>query len=274
MGQVFTWGAVRTGRIPKPGSFNRVAELMRGTLAREPSVVSALLFGSVIRGDSNVRSDIDCVVLYEKCEQRHAMRTMHRLDCAAAKMYVPINFTPCDTVLATTRLHHLGSSFVRHLHASIDAGGLIKGDLVPALAVTIPVEQEIENYITAKMYNMQESYAQMATFSEERLASFLKKSLEAPTHIARKMLIYEGQLRGDSKRQVQEQYGNVMPAALADQFDALLATDCLYTHELEKQRRRANRQRYARIIRHLISEVPRTLEFIRSNILRLHNGSR
>lgn len=274
MGQVFTWDSVRDGRIPKKESFHHVATILRETLSSKPSIVSALLFGSVVRGDFNVRSDIDCVVIYKTDEEARAMHAMHEVDQMAHALHVPINFTPCDTVLAETRLHHLGMSFIRHLQASIDAGGLIKGNLVDLIAPTIPAEQEIESYIKMKMYSMQESLAQMTSFSEERRVAFLKKALEASTHVARKMLIYEGTLRGDSKKEVWERYRETMPKSLADQFDHLLRLDSGYSTDLELQLEEPNQGKYEASLYQLREQLPKVLGFLRSNILRLNETRR
>lgn len=271
MGQVFTWDSIQAGRIPKKESFHRIAADLRETLSTEPSIVSALLFGSVVRGDFNIRSDIDCAVIYQTEEQEWAMSALHEVNRMAHALHVPINFTPCDMVLARTRLHHLHRSFILHLQASIDAGGLIKGDFLDLLAPTIPAAQEIESYIKMKMYSMQESLAQMTFFSEERLAAFFKKALEASTHVARKMLIYEGTLRGDSKREVQERYRETMPGALSRRFDSLLSLDHSYSIDLECQLGEPNRERYEEALGRLQKQLPKVLEFLRSNILRLND---
>ncbi len=269
MGQVLTWDAIQAGRIPKKESFHQVAAPLREVLSVEPSVVSALLFGSVVRGDFNIRSDIDCVVIYETEQQTWAMNAMHEVGRAAHALHVPINFAPCDTVVAKTHLHHFGGEFIRHLQASMDTGGLIKGNLVDLLAPTIPAKQEIESYLRVKMYNMTRSLAEMVSFSEERMAAFLKKALEASTHVARKMLIYEGNMRGDSKRDVRERYRETMPSALSRQFDHLLAMDSMYSTHLRLQVDQPDQGSYLEALGRLQAELPRVLEFLRSNILRL-----
>ncbi len=268
MGQVFPWDAVHAGRVPKKTSFHRVARDMRETLFAESSIVSALLFGSVVRGDFNMRSDIDCVVIYKTEEQKSAMEVMHDIDRSASSLHVPINFTPCDTVLARTRFHLLGTAFMRHLQLSIAAGGLIKGDLAALLAPTVPVKQEIESYLSSKMYRLQESMAQMATLSEERMAVFLKKTLEAPMHVARKMLVYSGTLHGDSKEEVRERYCETMPRPLSDLFEDLVKADRLYSLDLALQVGGHPEQKlYEAVLGKVVEQVPKVLEFIRANLL-------
>lgn len=273
MGQVFTWDSIQAGKIPEKRSFHRVAFDMRTSLAGEPAIVTALLFGSVVRGDFDIRSDVDCVVIYKKEQEAWAVSMMHDIDRRAHALHVPVNFTPCDTVIVATRFHALGSAFVRHLRSAMDAGGLIKGNLVDILAPTIPAEQEIESYIRMKMYNLQESLVQITSFSEERRVAFFKKALEAPTHVARKMLIYEDTLRdGDSKREVQERYRDTMPGLLSKQFDYLLKVDRQYSADLEGQMEKPNQSRYEKALDRLQGRLPDVLEFLRSNIIRLNKS--
>ena len=272
MGQVFTWNAVRKGAIPRIEDFTTIAAYMRTRLAEEPAIESALLFGSVVRGDFDIRSDIDCVVLYNTAQEDAAMRLMQEIDRTACMSYVPINFTPCDTTIASTRLHHLGSSFIRHLQASIDAGGLVKGDLLSHLAPTVSVNEEIESYIKIKMYNMMESFAQSASFTAERSASFYKKMLEASTHVARKMLIYEGTLEGDSKKQVRKRYAETMPLEMSNLFSLLLNADARYTEEVERQSVTPNETRYPEALNELHKQVPVLIQFLRLNIVRLNEA--
>lgn len=274
MGQIFTWKDIKRSRVPKIDSFYVVAEMMKETLNKETSIVSALLFGSVVRGDFNIRSDIDCVVIYETENENDAVDTMHRIDIAAKRLFVPINFTPCDTVLAKTRLHRLGSSFLTHLEASMKQGGLIKGNLFELLASTISAREEIESYIAAKMFSIVESYAELKSLAQERYVSFLKKAYESPTHVARKMLMNNGKLRGDSKKEVQSQYRKVISNDLAAKFDYLLNCDWQYTQALKEQMRELNLETYLLIMRQLENELPKVLDFLRSNILLLNQAAR
>jgi predicted nucleotidyltransferase len=273
MGQVFTWDAVRSGKIPTAQSFPIVAQKLREVLHAEPPVVFALLFGSVLRGDSNIRSDVDCLVIYEHDKEKQAMQTMHRLDTHAKLLHVPINFTPCDTTVARTRLHSLGSSFLWHLQTSIAGGGLIKGSL-DLLAESAPLKLEIEQYVSKKMYTLTEARAQMATYTEDRLAAFLKKALEAPMHIARKMLVYEGTLRGDSKREVAERYRETMPAHMGDVLDSLLSADAWYTKELLRFSAKPEEAGYYTVLYNVRARVPEIQEFVRLNVQRLDKAVR
>lgn len=274
MGQVFIWEAVRAGRIPRQESFMTVADSARSILKAEPAIKAALLFGSVVRGDFNKRSDVDCLAIYDTTQEERAMRVMHQIASAAHALHVPVNITPCDTVVARTRLHHLGSAFVRHLQAAIEAGGLIKGNLHALLAPTISVEKEIESYVKMKLYSIQSSYAETPSFSEEQTAKFLGKALESSVHVARKMLIYWGKLQGDSKREVQKQFRGIMPANLSRQFDITLRLDARYSEDLEQQLAGPDEKVYQAAINALLLGVPAAIRFLRSCVIRLDAARR
>ena len=154
----------------------------------------------------------------------------------------------------------------------MDIGGLIKGNFVDLLAPTIPVVQEVESYIKMKMYGLQTALTQMAFFSEAELVRFFRKALEAPTHVARKMLIYKDALGGDSKREVQERYRETMPAVLSKRFDYLLSLDRSYSMDLEIQMEEPNQEKYRKTLDQLQKQLPKVLAFLRANILVINDA--
>lgn len=270
MGQVFTWDAIQNGRIPKKESFPHVSSVVRATLMDDDSVVAAVLFGSVARGDHDIRSDLDCAVVYKTTMEGTALETMQNLRCAALELHVPINFAPCDTMVAQTRLHHFGGAFREHLQAVAQEHGVVKGDIFKQLAPSTSPQREIENYLRMKLYTLTEGMTESPSYSDEMLARFLKKALEAPMHTARKMLVYESVLDGDSKQEVQQRYRETMTPDMADRLDRLLRLDAWYSSELEKQLKEPNRDHYTVVIEFLQEKVGLVLEFLRANLLMLN----
>lgn len=278
MGQIFSLDAIVNRRIPQKESFLHVARMMRATLVDEDAIVCALLFGSIVRGDYNIRSDADCLIVYKAEKEAAAMRTMQEITVSAKELYVPVQFTPCDTHIARTRLHHLGTSFVRHLQASLsrqgEIGAEIKGRIDGLLSKSISERDEIEGYIRMKMYKLQSSFAKITSMSDDEYVGYLQKLLEAPVHVARKMLIYEDVLDGDSKSEVAERYRETMPAQLADQFDILLGFDRWYNGVLVDQIRNPDYGRYRDTLAKLGHQSTQVLGFLRSNMLHLHQTAR
>lgn len=266
MGQVFSWNALKKGQIPRLEDFPRVVSRVRDEMLGEASIVGSLACGSVIRGDHNMRSDIDCFVLYDHERQAEAFAFMQKATALAARLYVPLCFIPVDTLLVKTRLHHVGASFREHLKRSIAAGGLLKGDPLQDVASSVQEEDELEAYLRVKMYNLQEAWGKALTFSDERRVSYLQKLLEAPMHVARKTLAHQGLLTSDSKAHVQITYRRSMPRPMADQLEALVMLDTLYTQDLMEQRMHPNERTYAQLLSQLLAESDKVLAFIRANL--------
>lgn len=80
MGRIFTWDEISNLKVPKTMDFQNVVKLLREEISREPTIVSAVIFGSVLRGDFNCRSDIDCLVIYDSTQETRAATLLQRLD--------------------------------------------------------------------------------------------------------------------------------------------------------------------------------------------------
>jgi hypothetical protein len=199
---------------------------------------------------------------------------MHEMVAIARQRYVPLVFVPCDIAIARTRFHHMGGSFVRHLEASAAAGGILKGDLTSYLAPGAQEMEELEGYLRVKFYNLQERYALVGSMGEQERAAFLQKVLEAPLHVARKVLAHQRRLHDDSKQAVIREYQSLAQlTSLNTLFRRLVALDGGYTTELQQQITCPNRGTYEHYLDCIQSETPTLLHFIRGNIQRLTEGS-
>ncbi len=266
MGQVFTWEAIRDNDIPRIESFNEVIQLVKGSMAEQASILGAVACGSVIRGDHTIRSDLDCFVLYDVGQEHAAFTYMQKMAALAESRAVPLYFLPCDSWLAQIGMHHVGTSFQRHLRASADAGGLLKGDPLPALAQSVPEWEELTGYIRVKMYTLQEGWGRVHTFSDEQAVAYLKKLLEAPMHIARKTLACFGPLQGDSKAHILSEYRKTFPTPMGVELDHLVEQDALYTEALIEQIERPHEREYRELLHHMMNLSEDVLRFIRANL--------
>lgn len=267
MGKIFTWPAIQSGNIPTLEDFTLVDEMLRRDLGHERAISDSIVCGSVVRRDHNIRSDIDCAVFYPHAQSRQAFAAMQHLSARANQHHVPLTFIPCDTEVMKTRLHHFGPDFIKHLRSSARQGGLIKGDPFRHIAASISQEQEFESYLRVKAYTLQEGWAEFPVLSEERQAAFLKKALEAPLHIARKLLRLHGYLQeNDSKAQVRKQYAISMPQQAVEMLGRILHLDVEYTRELDRQLQEPSLEDYETFLTYLAEEVPNILEFLRWNI--------
>jgi predicted nucleotidyltransferase len=270
MGKIFGWSEVVNDKIPPLDNFTLIGKALRERLKDREEITAALLCGSVVRGDHTIRSDIDCVVVYDASRRTQAFGLMEVLARQAKKYNVPLSFIVCDTAIAASRMHHLGPSFTEHLKRSYRAGGAIAGDVADMLKDSVSKTEEIESYLRFKFYTLEEAWATYVSRSAERQLELLKKTWEAPMHIARKMLAHRGPLAGDGKGVVRSQYAASMPAKLSEPFESFFLSEALYEEELQRQMQGVqSRDSYLFALRHLEQEAPRVLEFIRGNLLHI-----
>lgn len=269
MGTVFTWDDVQHGRIPSVKSFLSVTSDIRERIVHDPSICSAVVCGSVLRGDYNRRSDIDCIIVYDAEQEQRAVSLLQDICRSASMLHVPVNFVPVDTDLSASTMHHLGVAFVEHISSAADNGGLIKGDLPKNLRVNQPVQSEVRSYVRSKMYNLEEGWTSFTSASEERKALFLKKVLELPLHMARKVLYLHDAMGGDSKVDVCRAFATWADSQTRTLFEELLALDSMYTTALEKQLSEPNRNDYINTWNALIDGIPKAVRFARLNAMKL-----
>lgn len=274
MGQIFTWDAIVRRQIPEHKDFVSVLTDLKQSLEKESSVVGAVVCGSVTRSDADLRSDLDCFLLYDAERERDAFVCMQKAALRAHKKHVPLVFIPCDTIIAGTNLHHVGESFRRHLERSVLAGGTIKDNPLQYVAPGVSEKEEFEGYLRVKLYTMQEAWGVVRTFSEERKAAHLKKVFEAPIHIARKMLAYMGELKDDSKATVRTRYMELMPQNLAEVLRHLVRINNEYTTELKRQVQHPHEARYAAMLSNMLVETETLIHFLRLNLLHLGKTAR
>lgn len=267
MGAVFTAEEIEQGHVPTVEDLERALEKIRERLVADPYIIAALFLGSVVRGDFNRRSDIDCAVLYEAEHETEAMASLQAVSWECKEVSVTVNFIPCDSATARSGMHHFGPGFIGHLENSAKAGGTIKGDVVSHLAPGVSREEEVTSYVRSKLYNLEEAYTQYSSFSSEKKASYLKKILEAPMHVARKFVGRHGQPADDSKRAIRDFYALMAPAHLSQELEELIALDAWYTAELEAQLVAFDRVRYEACLARIEAAIPRTVAFVRANAL-------
>ncbi|MEK7615306.1 MAG: nucleotidyltransferase domain-containing protein [Patescibacteria group bacterium] len=69
MGFLFSWDQIQRERIPGPEDFDCVRSQVTEALYPHPGVVAASVYGSVVRGDHNWRSDLDLIVICRNAEE-------------------------------------------------------------------------------------------------------------------------------------------------------------------------------------------------------------
>ena len=267
MGKVYAWEDVEARRIPRLEDFPVVIDHMREVFKKEKSILGGLICGSVLRGDHNCRSDIDCVVVYETKLEREAMEVLQGVSAFAGNMYVPVGFVPCDIYTASTRFHHIGPAFRIHLQMAIKSGGIVGTNPLTLLRTGgEDLIMEIESYLRMKVYNTGEALAKYSCMSIDHKCAFLQKVLEAPSHVARKILHLGASDENDAKVSIVTRYIETMPRHLGDGLRMLTSFDKRYTVEVLRQLERPDRWQYEECWS-VLEELPYwLLDWLRGNI--------
>lgn len=267
MGRVFSWCKVADKRVPQLEAFDLVYAGLKERILTQPSIVAAIACGSVVRGDHTIRSDLDVAVIYDHHQAEDAFSWMRTEHARAERVDVPLSFLPCDTSIVRTRMHHLGGSFVRHLQKSVEHGGNVKGDIFPMIAPSQSEREELDAYLRMKLYKLQSLYVEAPDFDEEREARFLQKVIEAPLHVARKVLAHRNWMHGDSKAAVLTHYSAAMPDELSSQLGHFVRMDEWYTVFLRDQVERSDRDSYIHALFTLRKLPASVIEFVRQNLV-------
>ncbi len=274
MGKVFTWDEIAEGVVPTLASFGAVVDQTRKILSREPSVLAAVLCGSVLWGKHTRRSDIDCVFIFESSKRRQTEEAIRELLAFAQKHAVPLELSPLDDVIAGTPVQHIGISFARHLRRAVDCGGCIKGDLFHHISFDgIRPLEDIRSYLRFKLRSLEVGAFDLPFRDVRERVRHLERVLDTPAHVARKMLEWKGVgLKDDSKSAVYARYQRTFSGAAAELLSAAVAADRQYEAELARQFVSPNPERYEQALTAIEKATQPVREFVRLNALMLEGA--
>lgn len=241
MGKVFTPEEMFSWRIPELASFESIGARLEAELTAAPSVTAAFMLGSFLRGEHNVRSDIDVLVLYPEAKRPEAVLLLRRLQEEARALFIPVQFISLHAELAASPHHHVASTFLGHFQVAERLGGHIKGEPLKFLHPQVHFREDVRAYLAHKLRAFEKAEIGFDGFSEERQAKLLGDALSFPVYVARMMIqCHEGPsglllADGDGRSQVMHLYPTVVENAEA--VDALLEVvtlDDMYTREMVK----------------------------------------
>ena len=271
MGKVFSWKEIERREIPQLSSFSTIVGKIRQDLEITDGVIGGILCGSILWDACNQRSDIDCVVLYDPVKRREVVKTLRGINQTAADLHVPAELIPLDLHIVRTPLHHIGPSFAAHLRYASENGGLIKTNPLPLFVFdNTTIVEDIRGYLRNKLRRLEKGISALPIMEVAELHRFLQKVLEAPVHVARKILWWQKvEMPDDSKQMVLHYYPDIANAQECELFMEITLADNAYTTELLAQLQYPDRARYSEAIDKLKDLAWDTLEFVRLNALRL-----
>lgn len=277
MGRVFTWEQVKASAVPSKQAFDDVGNSVRVAFTNQIGIHFATFIGSYARGTTNVRSDIDCLVVYEHKHHCQTVSTMQYLVIQAARQHIPLEFIPIDITVAATRGSHVGPSFLAHTARCSCAGATIQGSM-PAFCHTgkYPLHEEIIGYLRMKLYRLEEDRIKYPSLDFTDRARALKRSLEAPIHVARKVLDLLGvHLTEDGQGIVRQGYqreiGSMGYQWLGDLLESLSSLDQEYLLLLNEILAGGGGERWYNKNLDNLFFTQKSSVFVRENILLLDN---
>lgn len=232
MGKVFMWEEIENRMIPQLASFERVAAVIRSKL-EDSSLIGGVICGSVNYGHHNVRSDIDCLVLYPEEAKPEMVEVLLGLTEFADGLYVPIDFIQVTPELAATNIQGISPSMAQHIRCSASNGGLIKANPFEHMSLQqLDSREEAISWTRQKIRMLDEGAVHH--YPEQKESHYLQKMLEAPINGTRKLLLSSREFEDDSKAVIVELARSLYPE-LYDELDYFCSIDKGYTGELARQ---------------------------------------
>ncbi len=272
MGRVFSADDLWKRKILMLSDFDEVSHEVKERLSACDGVIGGLMFGSVLWKHYTKRSDLDCLVLYDSCLVRiNPNQLFLELNKFAAGFYVPLQLIGIDVAIAQVGLSDVGPSFFTHLQLAVNYGGIIKKNPLPFFKPpAMSFAEDAREYLRRKWRKMQNGVNSLLTLQTCDLFRFLQKVLEAPIHIARKMLHVSSVLmETDSKQEVIAHYSKIASAKELELFEKIVGIDSEYSAELDRQWKNFDiKSSYKKMIDKIKATAYDTLEFTKLNLLR------
>jgi hypothetical protein len=267
MGRMFLSKDIEKGRVPKREDFPVVVEMMKVIFEQCDSIIGALPYGSLCYEEQTVRSDIDCLVLYDYRDHGNVLAVIEKAINFAAERFIPVEFVLIDTVAAKECVHTIDASLWWHLEHIIPNHAIKQNPLL--FLLPNGNEQPVKEYLRRKLASLQKRRCVMHTSHGEDYIRNLQKFWEAPVRVARKMLWESGvDMNDDSTSSVIVHYPEQFPERRS-QFLSLVKTDGQYTQELIRQQRHFDSMEYSAFILALEAKIDCIIDFVRLNALEL-----
>lgn len=271
MGRIFSAEDFAKGRIPNPHDFSRVRATLVSRLESQDGVIGAVLCGSLLLRASTRRSDIDCLLVYDKAKEAGVHVAQRDITRFAGLLHVPLELIPLDHVTASSRLHHIGPSFYESLQRCVQRGGAIRSDplgLFPQGHVSD--YEDVRSYVQNKLRTFEKGICFDLEVSDPAHLKLIQKALESAVHIARKILWLENLLEGDdSATSVEVLFLQTANLEEARVFRLLRAMDREYSELLDDAMRSYHREVYIQGLSALRYAVQDALDFSRLMAKRL-----
>jgi predicted nucleotidyltransferase len=276
MGKIFSYREVEGRLFPNFDDFHCLDRFLLKKLSECDKVIAGARLGSFLRGDHNVRSDYDCVILVKNSNDKEVLRIEWEINEFASCRAIPLEFIVVDLRLADSDMHTIENGFSRHIEWAVNNGGVIKDNPLKYLRVKEGYyEEELKNYLRYKWSKLRKRWSRKKELSESAYLKFLQKVLEIPVYTARKILRWSGVNLDfdDSKKQIIDLYQKEFSHwGGVDLFKEAIAIDRAYTEYIEKlpkSNKEWYRADYCEELVKIEKSIPLVLEFLLINMLNI-----
>ncbi len=277
MGRVFTWQEMSLHKVPSKKDFEKVCDLIQDRINNCQWIIGGLFCGSVLRGDSDFRSDIDCLVLYRTDHRLEAIDFLdHLVEVAKRKYNVPVEFMPVNSRLASKGRHTIGRGFLEHLKLAAEHEGIIKEDPLQWMSFEgKTLIQDVAQFIDLKVRELDKRSTELSIMNQKDLSQFLQKVLETPVNLARKMNQWQGiWTPDDSKKATIALYTVIVDKEKSGLLKYLCKKDASYSAEVRRQMRmeKPDKRSYEQALEELKILTSETFKFVEANTLWFERG--
>ncbi|KKQ74133.1 MAG: hypothetical protein US94_C0013G0003 [Berkelbacteria bacterium GW2011_GWB1_38_5] len=268
MGRIFTWEEVAEHKVPQTTSFITVFEYLARELAEKEPIRDILVCGSMLRGEHNIRSDVDGLVTYRQEEEGEAIAALQEATIFANSLYVPLELIPVSIGEARLSLHDIKPAFANHLLWA-EVTGIIKGHPLGLFRFDhmTTITADTRNYLKNKLGRLLKDWAAFPIMSEKEQCRALRKVVETPLRVARKVLETRGfNVHIHGKKRLVSSYCEMFGGELTKMLVRLQDVDQEYTNDLYDHVFNPNQTGYQTCIEKLKTAVPTVCQFVRLNL--------
>ncbi len=217
MGKVFTHTEIDTLQIPREEDYARLNNALRASATGQ---CAALLIGSTARAlakgkpCTNLRSDIDCVVIFDDGRShREILECFLHCGELADELNIPLSILPYKESWVLDGTSDVGPGFGKHVRKCARPESLIGGEWNPDYFASsaVSVRTEAHMYLSRKRGALMKR-AHVA-LDEVEAARYYTKLMEAPAHAARRLLdcVGDGIVGNDDETFVLDSFSQVFP---------------------------------------------------------------
>lgn len=276
MGRFFTYSDVLDGAVPRGSDFDIALTHIMNELKDMVEIewiISALPYGSVMRKEPTVRSDIDLLVITHNDSFQSVLNRLRQVgEEIYLRYHVPIsdkNIVPLKECNGTMTM---GPGYLSHVYSFEGKTTRLGESPGPLITPGLDETQELKLWFGKRIKSLSEAISNHATFEEpieenDHYLKFISIACDVFSLGPRKILGHEGVVESKlTKAQVIQRLGKLDPqlGCSADQVRSfVLEYENVVKHMAGRKKGPSQREEYRKVLRIIEKKVvPEALKFI------------